>query len=61
MEVESSSFSQALFMLLCTHYTFDIDYKGSEKLFYIFFKGFCLGIVPSKKIQEVQNCSKGTV
>ena len=28
MKVESSSLSQALFMLLCTHYAFNIDYKG---------------------------------
>ena len=51
-EVERSSFSQALFMLLCTHYAFDIDYKASQNLFYTFLEEFCLGIVPSKKSKK---------
>ena len=52
MEVESSSFSRALFMLLCTHYAFNIDYKASQKLFFTFLKEFCLGIIPSKKSKK---------
>ena len=52
MEVASSSFSRALFMLLCTHYAFDIDYKASQKLFYILLEEFCLGIIPSKKSKK---------
>ena len=52
MEVESSSFSLGLFMLLCTHYAFNIDYKASQKLFFTFLEEFCLGIIPSKKSKK---------
>ena len=62
MELQSFPFSQALFMLLCTHDTFDIDYKASQKLFYTFLEEFCLAIVPSKKSNcSKPNCSKQTV
>ena len=52
MEVESSSFSQALFMLLCPHYAFNIDCKASQELFFTFLEEFCLGIIPSKKSKK---------
>lgn len=58
MEVESSSFPRALFMLLCTHYAFDIDYKASQKLFYTFLEEFCLGTVPSKKSKKYRTVVK---
>ena len=48
LEVESESFSCALFILMCVHYAFNIDYKTSQKMFYVFLEEFCMGFIPKK-------------
>ena len=42
----------AIFVLLATHYTFNIAYKKSQHLYYMFLEEFFLGITPKKKTQK---------
>ena len=42
----------AIFMLLATHYTFNIAYKKSQHLYYTFLEEFFLGLAPKKKTQN---------
>ena len=55
LEVESESFSRALFILMCVHYAFNIDYKTTQKLFYVFLEEFCMGFIPKKKSKEYRS------
>lgn len=55
LEVESESFSRALFILMCVHYAFNIDYKTTQKLFYVFLEEFCMGFIPKKKSKKYRS------
>ena len=45
----------AIFVLLATHYTFNIAYKKSQQLYYTFLEEFFLGITPKKKTQKYRH------
>ena len=55
IEAVSGSFLHALFVLLATHYAFNIAYKKSQLLLYTFLEEFFLGITPKKKSQKYRN------
>ena len=45
----------AIFMLLATHYTFNIAYKKSQMLYYTFLEEFFLGTLTKKKPQKFRH------
>ena len=52
LELKDPSFEEALYYLISIHFSFDLEYKASQKPFYTFLEEFCLGILPKKKTKK---------
>ncbi|KAL9977076.1 hypothetical protein ACROYT_G014441 [Oculina patagonica] len=53
LELElNESFQDALYMLMCVHYTYNIVYKTSQKMFYVFVEEFCIGVQKTSKYRK---------
>lgn len=59
LELEDPSFEEALYYLISIHFSFDLEYKASQKYFYTFLEEFCLGILPKKKTKKYRSVVQG--
>lgn len=50
LELErDASFQDALYMLISVHFSYNIEYKTTQKMFYVFVEEYCMGCIPKKK------------